>query len=41
MLAERPDGVGICVADLDLDRVTQVRAEIPSLQNRRPDAYAL
>jgi len=41
VLAEVQDGVGLCVADLDLGRVAEVRAQIPSLQNRRPDAYDL
>jgi predicted amidohydrolase len=41
VLAELPDGVGICVADLDLARVAEVRAQIPSLRSRRPDAYDL
>ena len=33
------DGVGVCVADLDLARLADIRAQIPSLENRRPDAY--
>jgi len=41
VLAEVQDGPGFCVADLDLGRVAEVRAQIPSLQNRRPDAYDL
>jgi predicted amidohydrolase len=41
VLAEVQDGVGFCVADLDLGRLTEVRAQIPSLQNRRPDVYEL
>jgi predicted amidohydrolase len=41
VLAEVQDGVGLCIADLDLARVAEVRAQIPSLQNRRPDAYDL
>ena len=41
VLAEVQDGVGFCVADLDLGRIAEVRAQIPSLQNRRPDAYDL
>jgi len=41
VLAEVQDGVGFCVADLDLGRVAEVRAQIPSLRNRRPDAYDL
>jgi predicted amidohydrolase len=39
VLAEVQDGVGFCVADLDLGRLAEVRAQILSLQNRRPDAY--
>ncbi len=39
VLAERAEGVGLCVADLDLARVDEVRAQVPSMQNRRPDAY--
>jgi predicted amidohydrolase len=41
VLAEVDDGVGICVADLDLDRLAEVRGQIPSLENRRPEAYDL
>jgi len=41
VLAEVQDGAGFCVADLDLGRVAEVRAQIPSLHNRRPDAYDL
>ena len=41
VLAEVQDGVGFCVADLDLGRVAEVRAQIPSLQNRRPDVHEL
>jgi deaminated glutathione amidase len=41
VLAELPDGVGICVADLDLARVAEVRAQIPSLRDRRPEVYGL
>jgi predicted amidohydrolase len=41
VVAEVQDGVGFCVADLDLARVSEVRAQIPSLRNRRPDAYEL
>ena len=41
VLAERDGGVGLCVADLDLARVDEVRARVPSLRNRRPDAYGL
>jgi len=41
VLAQVEDGVGVCVADLDLARLAEVRSQIPSLQNRRPDAYDL
>ena len=41
VLAEVHDGVGYCVADLDLGCVAEVRAQIPSLQHRRPDIYEL
>jgi predicted amidohydrolase len=41
ILAEVDDEVGICVADLDRARLAEVRAQIPSLQNRRPDTYDL
>ena len=41
VLAEVQGGVGFCIADLDLGRVAEVRAQIPSLQNRRPDVYDL
>jgi predicted amidohydrolase len=41
VLSELHDGVGVCVADLDLARLDEVRAQIPSLKNRRPDAYRL
>jgi predicted amidohydrolase len=35
VLAQVADGVGIAVADLDLQRVRKVRNEVPSLANRR------
>jgi deaminated glutathione amidase len=35
VLGQAPDTVGIAVADLDLDRLLQIRAELPSLANRR------
>ncbi len=41
VLSELHDGIGVCVADLDLARLAGVRAQIPSLENRRPDAYRL
>ena len=41
VLAELGEGEGVCVADLDLGRLAEVRAQIPPLDNRRPDAYTL
>ncbi len=35
VLAQAADQVGIAVADLDLDRLGAIRAELPSLANRR------
>jgi deaminated glutathione amidase len=39
VLAQVGSGVGLCVADLDLGRLDAVRAQIPSLEHRRPDVY--
>jgi predicted amidohydrolase len=41
VLAVRADGEGVIVADLDLGAVTAARAAVPSLANRRPEAYRL
>ena len=41
VVAQAPDAVSILRAELDIDRVAAVRRQIPSLANRRPDAYAL
>ncbi|MDI3339264.1 MAG: carbon-nitrogen hydrolase family protein [Sphaerobacter sp.] len=41
VLATAPDGVGMAVADIDFDRLRRVRAQLPSLANRRPDVYHL
>jgi predicted amidohydrolase len=41
VLACAPDGAGVVVADLDLERQRRLRAELPSLANRRADVYAL
>ena len=35
-----PDGEGHVCADLDLDAVGETRRRLPSLANRRPQAYA-
>jgi predicted amidohydrolase len=39
VIAQAPDAVTVIHADLDLDRVAQVRRGIPALANRRPDVY--
>jgi predicted amidohydrolase len=40
VLAQAPDAPCVVSATLDLDRLAQIRAELPALANRRPDAYA-
>jgi predicted amidohydrolase len=35
VLAQMPDTTGVAVADLDLDHLATIRAELPSLANRR------
>ncbi len=40
VLGLAPDGEGVVVADLDLDRQDEVRERLPSLANRVPAAYA-
>jgi predicted amidohydrolase len=39
VVAQAPDRVGIIRADVETDRVTAVRRQIPVLANRRPAAY--
>jgi predicted amidohydrolase len=39
VLAQASDDVGVIVADLDLARLDAIRSSLPSLANRRPDAY--
>ena len=39
VLAQAPDGVGFVSADLDFDAQDEMRANLPSLRNRRPEAY--
>ena len=39
VVALAPDEVGVIYADLDLERVAQVRRNLPSLASRRPEAY--
>ncbi len=40
VLASAPDAETAIVADLDLDALSDVRRRLPSLANRRPEAYA-
>ena len=40
VLATAPDTEGVIVADLDRERIARVRRQVPSLANRRPEAYA-
>jgi predicted amidohydrolase len=39
VLAEAPDEEGVVSAELDRARLREIRAKLPSLANRRPDAY--
>src|SRR5215213_1077007 len=39
VLATAPDAETVVVADLDLDRLESIRTTLPSLANRRPEAY--
>ena len=39
VLAQAPDGEAYAIAELDLERQAQIRSELPSLANRRPEAY--
>jgi len=39
ILAQAPDREGHVLADLDLERQLEIRAQLPSLANRRPAAY--
>jgi predicted amidohydrolase len=40
VLAGAPDAETFIVADLDLGRLDEIRAKLPSLANRRPEVYA-
>jgi predicted amidohydrolase len=40
VLGQAPDAEGIVLAELDLARQAEVRRSLPSLANRRPEAYA-
>jgi predicted amidohydrolase len=39
VLAQAADGEGVVTAELDLARLEDVRARLPSLASRRPDSY--
>ena len=39
VLAQAPDTETHVIADLDLDRLRQIRRDLPSLANRRPEVY--
>jgi predicted amidohydrolase len=39
VLAQAPDGQGHIVAELDLERQREIRAQLPALANRRPQVY--
>jgi len=39
VLAQAPDGEGHIVAELDLDRLAEIRAQLPALSNRRGEVY--
>jgi predicted amidohydrolase len=41
VLAQAPDGLGVIVADCNHDALARVRAQVPSLAHRRPEAYEL
>jgi predicted amidohydrolase len=38
-LAQASDGEGYAIAELDLERQREIRARLPSLANRRAEAY--
>lgn len=39
VIAQASDGEGVIVAEIDMDRVENVRRQLPSFPNRRPEAY--
>lgn len=39
VLAQAPDGEGYAIAQLDFERQSQIRAELPALVGRRPEVY--
>ena len=40
VLAQAPDSETFVLAELDLERQAEIRRRLPSLANRRPQAYA-
>jgi deaminated glutathione amidase len=40
VLAQAPDGERHILAELDLERQSEIRAQLPALANRRPEAYS-
>jgi predicted amidohydrolase len=41
VLTQAPDGQGVIVAECDHHALERVRAQLPSLAHRRPEAYGL
>ena len=39
VLAQAPDAETFVIAELDLERQAEIRRTLPSLANRRPEAY--
>ena len=39
LVATAPDAETVVVADLDPERLDAIRTKLPSLANRRPEAY--
>jgi deaminated glutathione amidase len=39
VMAQVPDGEGVAVADLDFDRLADIRRRLPALRHRREDVY--
>jgi predicted amidohydrolase len=39
VLAQAPDMPGVILAEIDLEAIGRARAQIPSLENRRPETY--
>ena len=40
VLAEVESGEGFAVADLDFDRLLEIRSSLPAIDHRRPQLYA-